>query len=72
MEVMGLGLTAAEWLSLLSLRTTDIALEIVTRAKEMGVTDPDSGLEFIWEQFEERFGQHSSEAEKILRELRNF
>ena len=34
----------------------------------MGITDPQAGVEFIWEQFENR----TSEAQKVLKELQNF
>ena len=38
-EVKGLDVSMTEWLSILELRTTDIALEIVMRAKRMGVAE---------------------------------
>ena len=72
MEVTGLHLTAAEWLSLLSLRTSGAALDIVKRAQNMGITDPQAGVEFIWEQFQRKFENRTAEAQKVLKELQNF
>ena len=72
MEVTGPCLTSAEWMELLSLRTSDIALDIVRRAKRMGVTDPQTGLNFIWKQLDGRFKKKSSGAKDVLKELQNF
>ena len=71
-ELNGLYLTPAEWLEILLLRTSDAALDIVRRAKNMGVTDPQTGLEFIWKQLNDRFKKKSSGAKEVLKELQNF
>ena len=72
LEVAGLDLSPREWLEMLALRTSHTALDIVTRANEMGIADPGIALEFIWEEFEGRYKGQPLTANKVLLELQNF
>ena len=72
MEVQDLGLSPAEWLELISIRTKGTARMIVNSAKDMGLVDPQLALEFIWQEFDERFAKQPELARQILQKLKTF
>ena len=51
LEAEGLLLSEAEWLEILQLRTSSLALEIVKQGQELALVNPKEGLGFIWDMF---------------------
>ena len=72
MEVAGLDVTAGEWLEILSIRTSHVALDVVKCAMKMGFKDPKTALAFVWSEYGEKFKRHPSAAKDVLFELQNF
>ena len=51
LETEGLFLSDAEWLELLQLRTTEVALQVVKRGRELALVDAGEALQYIWDNF---------------------
>ena len=71
-ELRDLKLTSRVWLEILELRTVKVANDMVKRAQEMEVEDPDAALEYLWEVFDRRFRSHPQAAIKLLTVLQSF
>ena len=72
MDLAGLEPTAADWLCLLTIRTTGEARRAVDRAKQVGYTDPRETVQCIWDEFEEDFGLQPSAASSVLKQLQEY
>ena len=64
--------TAGDWLGLLDLRTTGVAKDMVSRALELEMEDPNKALDDLWQTLDRRFRSHPQAAMKLLDELRSF
>lgn len=71
-ELRDLRLSSRVWLEILELRTASVANDMVKRAQDMEMEDPDAALEYLWEVFDRRFKSHPQAVMKLLRELQNF
>ena len=59
-------------LTLLASRTTGLAEEMIKRSDHMAAESPDVALEFVWEEFEDRFSSHPKAANDLVKELLDF
>ena len=71
-ELTGLEPMGADWLHLLSIRTTGAAKKLVKKALELGLGEPEETVEFIWYEFDEKFEVHPSAASVLLVRLQEF
>ena len=71
-ELRDLRLNSSVWFEILELRTVKVANDMVKRAQEMEVEDPDAALEYLWEVFDRRFRSHPQAAMELLTELQSF
>ena len=72
LETGGLLLSDAEWLEILQLRTSDIALEVVKSGRELALVDTNQALQFIWDNFDKNYGEQFQLADVLLKKLQAF
>ena len=71
-EVGVLKLSSRMWLTLLGLRTTGLAAEMITRSDHMAAESPDAALALVWEEFDERFSSQPKAAKDLMKKLVEF
>ena len=71
-EVRGLQYTARDWLGLLESRITGVAKDMVSRALDLEIENPNKALDDLWQTLDRRFRSHHQAAMKLLEELRSF
>ena len=56
----------------MQLRTSEVALRIVKRGRELALADTGEALKFIWDTFDQDYGEQYQLANVVLKKLQNY